>query len=67
MQKMSLQDLKDLFSFHPIQLLTQSEINPFIPRARFHGGKHAASKKNHVHKHNLSKGQLNHKKFMENK
>jgi len=26
--------------------------------------KHAASKKNHTHKHNLSKGQLNHKKFM---
>ena len=26
--------------------------------------KHAASKKNHPHKHKLSKGQLNHKKFI---
>lgn len=26
--------------------------------------KHAASKKGYVHKHNLSKGELNHQKFI---
>lgn len=26
--------------------------------------KHAASKKNYQHKHNLSKGELNHQKFI---
>lgn len=29
-------------------------------------GKHAASKKGYQHKHNLSKGQLNHQKFVKN-
>lgn len=60
MQKMSMQELKDLFSFRAIQTVTQSAVNPFIRRPSFRGGKHAASKKGHKHVHRLSKGQLNH-------
>ena len=64
MQKFTLQDLKDLFTFRFIQTETVQKINPFKSHPRFHGAKHDASKKNFKHTKKLSRGELSHQKFI---
>jgi hypothetical protein len=48
--KLNVKDFFDLFKVAKLR-------NPFTAPTKSHGGKHAASKRGHVHKRGMSRGQ----------